>query len=86
MVRATFSQHWRGSEYAKDELIPADEKQEVALVKCGRAYYDIPDPITPDMRTIPTMDNTKSEIMVYLEADGIEFDKTLTKSELLELC
>lgn len=33
----------------------------------------------------PTMDNTKDEIISYLESKGLEFSESQTKSELLEL-
>lgn len=34
---------------------------------------------------LPTADNTKAEIVAYLEANGIEFDASAKKAELLEL-
>lgn len=77
MVKARFGQHWRGTYYPKNVTIPATEKQELALVKCGRAYYDV----TPEI----TSKNTKTEIMAHLDSDGIEYDPDLTKAQLLEI-
>jgi len=77
MVKASFSQHWRGSYYPKGEPIPASEEQAERLVRCGQAYVEA---------DTPTTANTKAEIMAYLEADGINFDPSLTKAQLLELC
>lgn len=83
MVKARFGQHWRGKYYPKNEVMPASESQTDALVECGRGYYgvELTEPITPEI----TSKNTKTEIMAYLDGDGIEYDPELTKAQLLEL-
>jgi hypothetical protein len=44
-----------------------------------------PDRDDDDDPTFPTMDNTKAEILEYCDANGIQADAGLTKSDLLEL-
>jgi len=78
MIRASYKRKWRGNWYEKDEMIPANEKQEYRMVKAGQAYYDV----LPDK---PTMDCLKSEIQDYLEAEQIDYSESMTKAELLEL-
>ena len=88
MVKSKFSQHWRGSYYNAGDAMPADEKQSKRLLDAGLAYesYEpVEDALEENVLEIPTMENTKSEIMAYLDSDGIEYDPTLTKSQLLEL-
>jgi hypothetical protein len=86
MVKSKFSQHWRGSYYNAGDAMPADEKQSKRLLDAGLAYESYePEVLDILEETIPTMENTKSEIMAYLDSDGIEYDPTLTKSQLLEL-
>jgi hypothetical protein len=91
MVKFKFSQYWRGSYYNAGDSIPADEKQSKRLLDAGLAYEvfesaeQVEDVLEESVLEIPTMENTKSEIMAYLDSDGIEYDPTLTKSQLLEL-
>lgn len=42
-------------------------------------------PYNQEPETSPTMDDTKAEILDYLESEGIEYTKSSTKAELLEL-
>lgn len=41
-------------------------------------------PDKDDDQVVPTMDNTKAEIVDYLIEQGFEVDENLTKAELLE--
>jgi len=77
MVKASFGQFWRGSYYKKGEAMPATGKQAERLVKCGRAYTEL---------DRPTDRNTIAQIKEYLDKDGVSYDASLTKAELLELC
>lgn len=78
IVRASFPQGWRNNKYDKDEKMPATEAQARRLTASEQAYYDF------ETNKAPTMDNTKKEIISYLEVQGYEYEETETKAELLE--
>lgn len=42
-----------------------------------------PDPVAGGDSEVPTMENTKAEIVAYLEANGYDVDENDTKAELL---
>ncbi len=66
--------------YCSDtESVPADEFFELA----ENSSPEVSEPGHDD--ELPTMDNTKDEILAYLEANDIDHDASLNKSDLLEL-
>lgn len=67
---------WKGERVYPGDPVEGTDKERDALMDCGQAYSD--DPI------YPTMENTKKEIEVWLDAEGIEYDEYATKSELIE--
>lgn len=77
IVKASFSQHYKGEYIRKDEPFPRGANRE-ALVRSGQGYFDL-EPAKP------TMSNTKKEIEQYLDENSIEYSEHATKSELIDL-
>lgn len=44
-----------------------------------------PEPETPSESAVPTMDNTRDEIVAYLDSQGITYSTGNNKTELLAL-
>lgn len=83
MIRATFKHSRKSVIFQTGEEITnlTLKEQEEAVLK-GLAYYDFEEPV----EYIPTEDNTVKEIKAYLDECGIDYDPSLKKSELLDLC
>ncbi len=82
MIRFKTSRIWKGERVkAKDPVTDATQKEIDAGLECGQFYDD-----NVEAEPKPTMDNTKAEIIEYLNAHYIEHSDSMTKAELLELC
>lgn len=81
IVKAKFPQHWRNNRYDKDQVMPATEKQGERLTKAGVTYYDLAEAVE-----FPDESWKVDGIKDYLTENDIEFESTLRKAELLELC
>jgi len=77
MIRHSTNRWYRGKRVAPGDPVDGTQSQKQNLIDCNQAYDDGQDKVT--------MDNTKDEIIAYLESEEIEFNKTATKAELLEL-
>lgn len=94
-IKAKFKHSRKGVVFQRDEEITnlsKAEQEEAVLNKL--AYYDKPkveitNKDSEDVETLeeaPSMANTKKEIIEYLNDPTIDFDTSMTKAELLELC
>lgn len=78
MIRAKFGHSRKGVYFAKGkEIDNLNEDQEKEAVDMGWAYYD---------SQKPTESDTVKYIKDYLNQEGIEFESSMNKAELLELC
>lgn len=75
MIIATENNNWRGQVIAEGEPYPdMEEKEEKKLVRIGKAEY-IPK---------PSANNTVEEIKQYMDDNGIAYDSSMLKDDLLE--
>lgn len=86
------SKHYMKSPDGEIKAVPANEwgryRAQGYTFSNEKEYQAQVQGATPDRDddpTLPTMDNTKAEILEYCEANGIDADGGLTKSDLLEL-
>lgn len=72
-----------GTHYRKDSYSWVTSSTAADYIEDG--YGVEYNPYKQQVETVLTMDNTKDEILDYLESEGVEHTKSSTKSELLEL-
>lgn len=77
MIKHNITRFYKGSFVEKgDPVTNATDKAVQRMLDCGQAYEDI---------VKPTASNKKTDITLYLEAEGIDYSQEMTKDELLEL-
>lgn len=77
MIRHSTARHFNGKRVSPGDVVQGTDKQREALLACGQAYID-------ESYVVPDMNNTKDEIISFLDAHNVDYLKSMTKSELLE--
>ncbi len=80
MIRHTTNRWYHGRRVKPHDPVIGSDKQKQNLIDCNQAYDD-----GLEAEPKPSMDDTKAEIIEYLNAHYIEHNSNATKAELLEL-